>query len=101
MRDKVKSCWTRLASWWKKPGWGRTITVGNPELANSAGGFSFPYVGLLENTQLRVVTVGKPEVASPRFNRVMRLRHPGLYRALIKVNDGAHVSNYSEPILIR
>ncbi|MGD0455978.1 MAG: hypothetical protein ABSB69_20525, partial [Solirubrobacteraceae bacterium] len=39
--------------------------VGNPELANSAGGFSFPYVGLLENTQLRVVTVGKPEVASP------------------------------------
>jgi hypothetical protein len=40
-------------------------TVGNPELTNSAGGFSFPYLGLLENTQLRVVTVGKPEVSSP------------------------------------
>jgi hypothetical protein len=165
LRDKVKSCWTRLASWWKKPGWGRTITVGNPELANSAGGFSFPYVGLLENTQLRVVTVGSPVVASPvvlesvavrvsfhvrrarrhgfvrlygdvapaevgalvgfqlltpgrsvnqggtvveagtptvsRFSRIVRLRHPGLYRALVKVNDGAHVSNYSQPILVR
>ncbi len=139
--------------------------VGNPEVANSAGGFSFPYVGLLENAQLRVVTVGSPVVASPvvlesvavrvsfhvrrarrrgfvrlygdvapaevgalvgfqllapgrsvneggtvvkagtatvsRFSRVVRLPHPGLYRALIKVDDGAHVSNYSEPILIR
>jgi hypothetical protein len=139
--------------------------VGNPEVANSAGGFSFPYVGLLENAQLRVETVGSPVVASPvvlesvavrvsfhvrrarrrgfvrlygdvapaevgalvgfqlltpgssineggtvveagtatvsRFSRVVRLRHPGLYRALIKVDDGAHVSNYSEPILIR
>ncbi|HEV3033595.1 MAG TPA: hypothetical protein VGX72_02290 [Solirubrobacteraceae bacterium] len=139
--------------------------VGNPEVANSTGGFSFPYVGLLENAQLRVVTVGSPVVVSPvvlesvavrvsfhvrrarrrgfvrlygdvapaevgalvgfqlltpgssineggtvvkagtatvsRFSGAMRLRHPGLYRALIKVNDGAHVSNYSEPILIR
>ena len=39
---------------------------------------------------------------SPRFSAVVRLRHRGLYRALIKVsNDGAHVSNYSEPVLIR
>jgi len=139
--------------------------VGNPEVTNSVGGFSFPYVGLLENAQLRVVTVGKPEVASPvivenvavrvsfharrarrrgyaylygtvapaevgalvgfqllqpgrsvneggtvvkaatatvsSFGRVVRVRHPGLYRALIKVNDGAHVYNYSEPILVR
>jgi hypothetical protein len=141
-------------------------TVGNPEVTNSAGGFSFPFLGLLENAQLRVVTVGKPVVSSPvvlenvavrvafhvrrarrrgfvrlygtvapaevgalvgfqllrpgrsvneggtavtagtasvsRFSAVVRLRHRGLYRALIKVsNDGAHVSNYSEPILIR
>ncbi|HEY5342034.1 MAG TPA: hypothetical protein VIJ66_00020 [Solirubrobacteraceae bacterium] len=141
-------------------------TVGNPEVTNSAGGFSFPFLGLLENAQLRVVTVGNPVVASPvvlenvavrvafhvrrarrrgfvrlygtvapaevgalvgfqllrpgrsvneggtavtagtasvsRFSAVVRLRHRGLYRALIKVsNDGAHVSNYSEPILIR
>jgi len=123
-------------------------------------------VDLLENAQLRVVTVGKPVVVSPvvvesvavrvsfhvrracrrgfvrlygtvapaevgalvgfqllrpgrsvneggtavragtasvsRFRAVVRLRHRGLYRALIKVsNDGGHVSNYSEPILIR
>ncbi len=141
-------------------------TVGNPEVTNSAGGFSFPFLGLLENAQLRVVTVGKPVVASPvvvenvavrvsfhvrrahrrgyvrlygtvapaevgalvgfqllrpgrsvneggtavtagtasvsRFSAVVRLRHRGLYRALIKVtDDGGHVSNYSEPILIR
>jgi hypothetical protein len=140
-------------------------TVGNPDVTNSAGGFSFPLLGLLENAQLRVVTVGKPVVSSPvvvesvavrvsfhvrstrrrgyvrlfgtvapaeagalvgfqlltpgrsvneggtvvkagtasvsRFSRVVRLRHRGLYRALVKVFDGAHVSNYSEPILIR
>jgi len=39
--------------------------VGNPEVTSASGGFSFPYVGLLENAQLRVVTVGKPEVSSP------------------------------------
>jgi hypothetical protein len=36
-----------------------------------------------------------------RFSRVMRIPHRGLYRALIKINDGAHVSNYSAPVLIR
>jgi hypothetical protein len=139
--------------------------VGNPEVTNSSGGFSFPFVGLLENAQLRVVTVGKPEVASPvvvesvavrvsfharrarrrgyvylygtvapaevgalvgfqllqpgksvneggtvvkagtatvsRFGRAVRVRHAGVYRALVKVSDGARVSNYSEPILLR
>ena len=40
-------------------------TVGNAELTNSVGGFSFPYLGLLENAQLRVVTVGLPVVISP------------------------------------
>jgi hypothetical protein len=142
-------------------------TVGNPELTNSVGGFSFPFLGLTENAQLRVVTVGLPVVVSPvvlesvavkatvhvrratrrgyvrlygtvtpaepgaqvgfqllkpghasinqggtpvkaatatssTFSGFMRLRHPGLYRVLIKVSDdGAHVSNYSAPILIR
>jgi hypothetical protein len=142
-------------------------TVGNPELTNSTGGFSFPYLGLTENAQLRVVTVGLPVVISPivlesvavkatvhvrstnrrgyvrlygtvtpaepgaqvgfqllkpghasinqggtpvkaatatgsTFSGFMRLRHPGLYRVLIKVtSDGAHASNYSAPILIR
>jgi hypothetical protein len=31
----------------------------------------------------------------------MRLRHRGLYRALVKVSDGAHVSDYSTPILVK
>jgi hypothetical protein len=139
-------------------------TVGNPELTNASGGFSFPYLGLTENTQLRVVTVGKPEVSSPvipewvavqvsfhvratkrrgyarlygtvtpaevgalvgfqllrpgkslnqggtvvkadtatvsRFSRVVRVRK-GLYKALVQVTDGAHVSSYSAPVLIR
>lgn len=140
-------------------------TVGNPELTNTAGGFSFPYLGLLESAQLRVVTVGKPEVSSPvvlenvavqvtfharsvgrpgfvrlygtvapaevgaligfqllqpghrsvneggtsvkagtptvsGFSRVVRIHRRGLYRALIEVAAGAHVSNYSSPILI-
>ncbi len=140
--------------------------VGNPEVTNPTGGFSFPFLGLLENTQLRVVTVGKPEVSSPvvlenvavrvsfharsvgrpgyvrlygtvapaevgalvgfqllvpghksvneggtsvkagtptvsRFSRVVRLHRRGLYRALIQVPAGAHVSNYSTPILVR
>jgi hypothetical protein len=139
--------------------------VGNPEVTNSTGGFSFPVLGLLENAQLRVVTVGKPLVYSPvvtetvavrvsfhvrrahrhgyvrfygtvapaevgaqvgfqflrpgksvneggtvvrpgtatvgSFSGRMRLRHRGLYRALVKVSDGGHVSNYSEPILVR
>ncbi|HEX3519043.1 MAG TPA: fibronectin type III domain-containing protein [Solirubrobacteraceae bacterium] len=139
--------------------------VGNPEVTNSTGGFSFPYVGLLENAQLRVVTVGKPEVISPvitegvavrvtfhsrrahrrgytylygtvepaevgalvgfqllqpgnsvneggtvvkavtptesSFGRTVRVRHPGVYRALVKISDAAHVYSYSDPIFIR
>lgn len=139
-------------------------TVGNPELTNATGGFSFPFLGLLQNAQLRVVTVGNPLVISPvvtenvavrvsfharrtrrrgyvrlygdvtpaevgalvgfqlltpgrsvneggtivkagtatvsTFSRTVRVRHPGLYRALIKISDGAHISNYSPPILV-
>jgi hypothetical protein len=140
--------------------------VANTELTNATGGFSFPYVGLLVNAQLRVVTVGKPAVSSPvvvegvavrvsihvhrtkrrgfarisgtvapaevgalvgfqllepghrstnvggtvvrsatptvsRFSRVIRVRHHRLYKALVRVSDGAHVSAYSPPVLIR
>ena len=39
--------------------------VGNTELTNSSGGFSFPFVGLLQNAQIRVITVGKVSVSSP------------------------------------
>jgi hypothetical protein len=138
--------------------------VGNPEVTNAAGGFSFPYLGLTENAQLRVVTVGKPEVSSPvipeyvavrvsfhvrstrrrgyarlygtvtpaevgalvgfqllrpgksvnkggtvvkgatasysTFSRVVHVQR-GLYKALVQITDGAHVSSYSAPIMIR
>jgi len=140
--------------------------VGNPELTSPTGGFSFPVVGLRENTQLRVQTVGATIVTSPvvtesvavrvtfharrthrhgrwrlygtvmpaeagalvgfqrltpggrtvnqggnvvrsgsattsHYSRVVRVHHHGVYRALIKVADGAHVSAYSAPVLIR
>jgi hypothetical protein len=140
--------------------------VGNPELTNATGGFSFPVVGLGENAQLRVQTVGSPSVTSPivtenvavrvsfharrthrhgrwrlygtvtpaeagalvgfqrlvpggrtvnaggtvvrsatstvsSFSRTVRVRHRGVYRALVQVADGAHVSAYSAPVLVR
>jgi hypothetical protein len=139
--------------------------VGNPQLTSATGGFSFPFIGLLQNTQLRVLTVGKPTVTSPvivenvavrialhvhatrrhgfarlfgtvapaevgaqvgfqllkpghrsvnvggttvktgtatvsKFSRTIRV-HRGLYQVLVKVSDGAHVSGYSSPVLIR
>jgi hypothetical protein len=141
-------------------------TIGNPEVTNALGSFSFPVIGLDQNAHLRVMTVGTPSLTSPsfseqvavratvharrtrrrgiyrlygtvtpaevgalvgfqllkpgqksvnqggtvvtaatattsKFSRRVHIRHPGLYRALIKIPDGAHVSSYSEPILIR
>lgn len=143
-------------------------TVGNPELTNAAGTFSFPILGLPVNTQFRVITTGAPYVVSPvflegvavrisfhvqrvhrrragryyrmygavapaevgaqvglqllrpghsslnvggtsvhsgsatvsTFSTVVRVRHRGVYQALVKINDGSHVSAYSEPIRI-
>jgi hypothetical protein len=139
--------------------------VGNPQLTSATGGFSFPVLGLLQNTQLRVATVGKPLVVSPvivegvavrvavhvhatrhrgfariygtvapaevgaqvgfqllkpghrsvnvggtvvkagtaavsSFSRVIHVHH-GLYKVLVRVSDGAHVSAYSSPLSIR
>jgi hypothetical protein len=144
-------------------------TLGNFEVTSSIGSFSFPVVGLLTNTQLRVVTTTSPYVTSPvvvegvavqvtlhvrrvhrprrgefvrfygtitpaepgarvgfqlarggapsinqggtvvtsgtpalsRFSTIVRIRHRGVYKALVQVFDGSHVSAYSEPIRIR
>ncbi len=141
-------------------------TLGNPELTSATGGFSFPVLGLLENAQVRVQTLGSPTITSPvvlesvavrvsfharrthrrgrwrlygtvtpaevgaqvgfqlliaggrtvneggtivkaatptvsSFSRTVHLRHRGVYRALVKISDGAHVSAYSAPILVR
>ncbi len=46
-----------------------------------------------------VVKAGTSDVS--QFSRIVRIRHPGVYRALIKISDGAHVYNYSPPILVR
>ena len=40
-------------------------TLGNPEVTNSIGSFSFPVLSLLTNTQLRAVTTSAPFVSSP------------------------------------
>ena len=39
---------------------------------------------------------GSPTVST--FSTIVRVRRPGVYQALVKVSDGAHVSAYSEPI---
>lgn len=39
--------------------------IGNPELTNAAGSFSFPLVSLSQSTQFRVVTTTKSPVVSP------------------------------------
>jgi len=46
-------------------------------------------------------TVRAETASGSRFSRVMRMPHHGLYRALAMINDGAHVFNYSAPVLIR
>jgi hypothetical protein len=144
-------------------------TLGNPEVTSSTGSFSFPIVGLLQNTQLRVVTTSAPFISSPvlvegvavrvtfharrvhrhrrgeffrlygtvapaevgarvgfqllrpglpsvnrggtfvisatptvsRFSTIVRIRHRGLYQALVQVADGSHVSAYSATVRIR
>ncbi len=144
-------------------------TLGNPEVTNSFGGFSFPVIGMTVNTQLRVVTTSAPFVTSPvvvegvavrvsfhihrvhrnrpgryyrmygtvapaevgarvgfqllrpghpslnqggtfvksatptvsSFSTIVRVRHRGVYQALVQVADGSHVSAYSEAIRIR
>jgi hypothetical protein len=143
-------------------------TLGNFEVTSSTGSFSFPVVGLLTNTQLRVVTTTAPYVTSPvvvesvavqvtlhvrrvhrprrgefvrfygtitpaelgahvgfqlmrrgapsinqggtivtsgtssvsRFSTVVRIRHRGVYEALVQVFDGSHISSYSTPVRI-
>jgi hypothetical protein len=38
---------------------------------------------------------------SSRFGTVVRIRHRGVYQALVVVKDGSHVSAYSAPVRIR
>lgn len=45
-----------------------------------------------------VITSGNPTISS--FSTVVRVRHRGVYEALVRVSDGSHVSAYSAPIRI-
>src|SRR5205085_3802866 len=138
--------------------------VGNAQLTTATGSFSFPVLGLAQNTQFRVVTAGKPLVVSPvapenvavrvsshvgrthrahfarifgtvtpvedgaevgilrithghgvlvrgtrllhlsttssRFSRVVPVKR-GVYRVLVRVVNGAQISNYGIPLVIR
>lgn len=40
------------------------VNIGNPQLTNAAGSFSFPVLGLVGATEYRVVTTTNPQVAS-------------------------------------
>jgi hypothetical protein len=51
-------------------------TVGNLELTSATGGFSFPYLGLLENAQLRVVTVGSRRASAAAASSTRTTRSP-------------------------
>ncbi len=62
-------------------------------------GFQLLRPGKSINQGGTVVKTGTSTVS--RFSRVIRVRHPGLYRALVKITDGAHVSNYSSPMFVR
>jgi hypothetical protein len=137
--------------------------IGNGQLTDANGGFSFPLLGMTTSTQFRVVTNTKPQVISPvvaegvavrvaahvrrthrahfariygtvtpavdgaevgilriahgrgnlaggtrlrhrdatssKFSRVVRVQR-GIYRVLVRVTNGAQVSNYSGPLLI-
>ena len=73
---------------------------GGPAEVGALVGFQLLRPGKSVNEGGTSVTAGSSSVS--RFSAVVRLPHRGLYRALVKVsNDGGHVSNYSEPILIR
>lgn len=53
---------------------GGFVNVGNPELTNASGGFSFPYVGLLQGAAFRVVTTTNPPVISTTVFESVDLR---------------------------
>jgi hypothetical protein len=62
-------------------------------------GFQLLQPGRSSNQGGTVVKAGTAAVS--RFARVVHITRPGVYRALVKIADPAHVFNYSNPIFIR
>jgi hypothetical protein len=69
-------------------------TVGNPEVTSSTGGFSFPVLGMLVNTQLRVVTTGAPYVTSPVIVQGVAVRVSFHVRRLHRDRPGRYYRMY-------
>ncbi len=80
------------------------LNTGNPELTTATGGFSFPFVGLTEATQFRVVTTTtKPIVVSTvaiegvavkveaHVGRARRRHHARIYGTVSPAIDGMEV----------
>lgn len=44
---------------------GPFMNIGDAHLTDAAGGFAFPFLGLIQTAQLQVITTGKPTVVSP------------------------------------
>ncbi len=71
-----------------------------PAEVGASVGFQWVRTGALSvNQGGTYVTPGSTTVS--RFSMVMRLRHRGVYEALVAVKDGSHVSSYSAPIALR
>jgi len=83
----------------RRRGYVRLYGTVAPAEVGALVGFQLLTPGKSVNEGGTVVKAGTASVSS--FSRIVRLRHRGLYRALVKINDGAHVSNYSTPILVR
>ncbi|HWX44784.1 MAG TPA: hypothetical protein VNY52_05635 [Solirubrobacteraceae bacterium] len=79
------------------------LTVGNPELTTATGSFSFPFLGITEATQFRVVTSTKVSVVSPvategvavnvvaHVGHTHRRHHARIYGTVSPAVDGMEV----------
>jgi hypothetical protein len=82
----------------KRRGFARIYGTVTPAQVGAQVGFQLLEPGHRSiNVGGTVVKAGTPTVS--RFGRVIHVRH-GLYKVLVRVTDGAHVSAYSSPVLI-
>jgi hypothetical protein len=82
----------------RRRGYARLYGTVAPAEVGALVGFQLLQPGRSLNKGGTIVTAGTSTVS--KFSRVVRVQR-GLYRALVKVSDGAHVSAYSAPVLIR
>jgi hypothetical protein len=83
----------------RRRGYVRLYGTVTPAEAGALVGFQLLRPGRSLNQGGTGVKTGKAGFS--RFGRVIRVRHPGVYRALVKISDPARVSGYSPPIYVR